>query len=520
MYPSKSSIDNWSKLGNAGWDWNTLAPYYRKFQTYIPPTEASKASLGVNYIDDSIQGHAGPIKSSYPNFVGPLVKAWPETFKNLGWNVTGDPISGTSIGGFNGPYTVNSDGCVRSHAGNEYYGPAANRPNLHLLTEALVEKIVCKKVPVGGVDVSISATGISYKKDGHGFTAKARKEVILAAGVFQTPQILELSGIGSSQLLSKMGIDVLVDNPNIGENLQDHGMTGLCVEVKEEIPTADMRRDPDFLKTAKEMYEKERSGPLTAGFPSFAFMPLAGWVPGENESTISEMFDHYLGTDSNLSNRPSQEQQYALLRSMLQSSSEASIQHCLAASQVHFDKSTYSDVFSVTQPGHYLALLVSLPHPFSHGNIHIKSKSPTDLPLLDPKFMSHPLDPEIMGRHMMALEQIFATEPIASLIKPGGRRLPLGSDLSTLEKAKEHCRRNLRSTSHPCGTCAMLPEEKGGVVDTRLRVYGVKGLRIVDASVFPMVPRGNIQSSVYAVAERAADLIKEDWHLGSKPLVP
>ena len=114
---------------------------------------------------------------------------------------------------------------------------------------------------------------------------------------------------------------------------------------------------------------------------------------------------------------------------------------------------------------------------------------------------------------MMALEQIIATEPLASLVKPGGQRLPLGSDLGTLEQAKEHCKRNLRSTSHPCGTCAMLPEDKGGVVDTHLKVYGVRGLRVVDASVFPMVPRGNIQSTVYAVAERAADLVKEEWHL-------
>ena len=97
MYPSRSSIDNWAKLGNNGWDWDNLAPYYRKFHTYTPPTEASKASLGVDYIDDSLQDRSGPIKSSYPGFVGPLVKAWPETFKNLGWNVTGDPISGTSL---------------------------------------------------------------------------------------------------------------------------------------------------------------------------------------------------------------------------------------------------------------------------------------------------------------------------------------------------------------------------------------------------------------------------------------
>ena len=366
---------------------------------------------------------------------------------------------------------MNSDGCIRSHAGNEYYGHIANRSNLHLRTEAMVGKIVLEKIPNEGGAASINATGVSYMKDGQEITAKTRKEVILAAGVFQTPQLLELSGIGSSQLLDRFGIDVHIDNPSVGENLQDHCMTGLCVEVKEEVPTGDMRRDPEFLKAAKELYDKQRTGPLTAGFPSFAFMPLAGWVPGLSDSAISKIFDDHLELKTEHPTRPSQQQQYTYLRSMIESSSEASIQLCLGATQVHFDKSTYSDVFSVTEPGHYMAFLVSLPHPFPHGNIHIQSKSPTDLPLLDPKFMSHPLDPEIMGRHMMALEKIIATEPLASLVKPGGQRLPIGSDLSTLEKAKEHCRKNLRSTSHPCGTCAMLPKDKGGVVDTQLKVY-------------------------------------------------
>lgn len=489
-----------------------MAPYYRKFQTYNPPSEASKASLGVDYIDDSIQGSSGPIKSSYPDFVGTLVKAWPETFKNLGWNVTGDPISGTSIGGFSGPYTVDPKERVRSHAGNEYYSPVAERPNLHLLTEVMVEKIILKEAKGEKGVTSVTATGVYYMKNGQQHAAKARKEVILAAGVFQTPQLLELSGIGSSRILNNHGINVIVNNPNVGENLQDHCMTGICVQVKDEVPTGDMRRDPDFLKAAKELYEKHRTGPLTAGFPSFAFMPLAGWAPDSGEP-IAKVLDKHLNYNSHPETRPSQQEQYACLRSIIESSNEASIQLCLGASQVHFDKSTYIDVFSVTQPGNYLALLVSLPHPFSHGYVHINSNSSTDLPTLDPRFMSHPLDSEIMGRHMMALEKIVATEPMLSLVKPGGQRLPLGSDLSTLESAKEHCRRNLRSTSHPCGTCAMLPQDKGGVVDSILKVYGVKGLRIVDASIFPMVPRGNIQSTVYAVAERVADLVKKEWHL-------
>lgn len=352
----------------------------------------------------------------------------------------------------------------------------------------------------------------------------ARREVILAAGVFQTPQLLELSGIGSPKLLEKHGVEVLLPNPNVGENLQDHAMTGLCAEVIDDVPTGDLRRDPNFKAKAMEMYEKQRTGPLTAGFPSFAFLPLAGWAEGK-DTDIAALLRHGESTLPNTEDgRPSREQQAQLIRSMISSPNEASVQLCLGASQVHFDKSTYSDVFAVTEPENFAAILVSLPHPFSAGTVHINSPDPRQLPVVDPKFMSHPLDREVLGRHMKALDQLLAAEPFANLLKTGGRRLPAGSPLfapeaaesesKRLEAAKEHARTYIRSTSHPIGTCAMLPKDKGGVVDERLRVYGVRNLRIVDASVFPMVPRGNIQSTVYAVAERAADFVKEEW--GSK----
>ena len=512
VYPNRSSIDCWGKLGNKGWDWDVLSPYYRKFQTYMPPSELSRTSLTVDYVDDSIQGSSGPIKSSYPEFVGPLAKAWPGTFRNLGWNMTGDPISGSSLGAFNGPYTVNPDGRERSHAGNEYYVPVSGRNNLHLMTNVSVERIMFEAAPPPSGEVI--AHGVQVVRNNERHTILAKKEVVLAAGVFQSPQLLELSGIGAPQILKRFGIEVVVSNPNVGTNLQDHCMTGVCYEVKDGVPTADMRRDPNFGASAKEQYEKSRSGPLTSGITSLAFMPLKNWVPtDQSEPDISQVLDQNLSNaDQTVDpSGPAIHEQHSLIRSIVENPTEASIQLCLAPSQMHFDKSTYQEVFAVTQPGGFVAFLVSLPHPFSHGSVHIGSNSYRDPPIIDPKFMSHPLDAEIMGRHMLALEKIVNTEPLADLVKPGGRVLPLGTDLTTLDKAKEHCKSNLRSTSHPCGTCAMLPREKGGVVDERLRVYGVKGLRIVDASIFPMVPRGNIQSTVYAVAERAADLIKADW---------
>ncbi|KAL8828360.1 MAG: hypothetical protein Q9170_006639 [Blastenia crenularia] len=425
-------------------------------------------------------------------------------------------MSGNSIGGFSGPYTVDPKERMRSHAGSAYYAPIADRSNLTLATGVLVEKLLVDEDYETG---RLRAKGVLVAGRETKRVIKARKEVLLAAGVFQTPQLLELSGIGGAELLRGLGIELLLDNVNVGENLQDQAMTGLCAEVQDDLPTGDLRRDPQFKAKAMEMYEQQRTGPLTAGFPSFAFLPLAGWALDTNVEPLLKK--HTFQNVQNKDVRPSREEQEQLLRSIVTSSNEASVQLCLATSQVHFDKSSYEEVFAVTEPENYAAILVSLPHPFSAGTVHINSRDPRRLPIADPRFMSHPLDAEVLGHHVKALDQFLEAEPFTNLLKPGGRRLPAGSPLfapeaihdktKTLDAAREHARTYVRSTSHPVGTCSMLPKDKGGVVDTRLKIYGIQDLRIVDASVFPMVPRGNIQSTVYAVAERAADFVKEQW---------
>lgn len=160
--------------------------------------------------------------------------------------------------------------------------------------------------------------------------------------------------------------------------------------------------------------------------------------------------------------------------------------------------------------GEYVSLFSMLSHTFSRGSVHITSSDVTTKPKIDFKYYSHPLDLEIHARHIMQLEKILQTEPMSSYIKPGGKRLPEGYDTSSVAGAKDLLRAFSTTNYHPCGTCSMMPEEVGGVVDERLRVYGTQNLRIVDASIMPIIPRGNIITTVYAVAEKAADLIIEE----------
>ena len=131
-------------------------------------------------------------------------------------------------------------------------------------------------------------------------------------------------------------------------------------------------------------------------------------------------------------------------------------------------------------------------------------------PIFDPRFFSHPLDLELHARHVRALETIAWTEPMASLLKVDGRRLQSSSQDITLEKARELARNRIIAHYHVAGTAARMPRERGGVVDSHLKVYSTQNLRIVDASIFPLIPRGNIQATVYAVAEKAADIVAAD----------
>ncbi|KAG9186620.1 hypothetical protein G6011_09728 [Alternaria panax] len=163
-----------------------------------------------------------------------------------------------------------------------------------------------------------------------------------------------------------------------------------------------------------------------------------------------------------------------------------------------------------SNPKNFITILAVNNHSFSRGFCHVRSADSKEKPILDPQYLSNPLDLEILARYTQFIETVVKTEPFASLLKPSGR-LPEGKEATDLDAAKDIVKERLLSTFHLIGTCAMMPRELNGVVDSRLKVHGTKDLRVVDASIFPMETLGNIQATVYAVAENAADLIEEGW---------
>lgn len=507
VYNSESGFNAWETLGNPGWNWESMKPYLKRFHTYKPQKGPIESEIFDHCrVDEVLNGDNGPIVTSFHGWA-PSDTDFYEAVRKISRD---NNIDEKYFGGSASPASIDPVTKTRSYVGNTYYNPeVATRPNLRIVTEAVVQRIVLEK------GEQVTASGVEFvSKAREKIIAKAGKEVLLTAGAFGSPQILELSGIGSLELLKSHGIEVVVDNPNVGENLQDHGVSSVSFEVADGVPTADvMKRDPSVFPALMEMYQKDRAGPLASHFTVSAFMPTPGppLFGPSGKKALSEI----LAQNSNPYAHPNEKEFEALLCDIY-SKPDGSSGHFFRAS-IQFNISDYSTITDYTTPKYpenYFSLFCSGNFLFSRGNVHIISSSASDKPAVDPRYLSHPLDLEIMARHIQWLHTLINTAPFSKHFKKGGATIPRSwpSDKEpTLEKAKEIVKERYLSNFHPTGTCAMLPKEKGGVVDGKLKVYGVKGLRVVDASIFPLSTQGNPITTVYAVAERAVDIIREDW---------
>ncbi|KAI0394109.1 hypothetical protein F5Y17DRAFT_429444 [Xylariaceae sp. FL0594] len=516
MFPSRTNLDTWGKMGNKGWSYDDLAPYFRKFATSHPPSEAIRQTLGglAYYQDGEEMKGDGPVQLSFDDQYSVMNERWFKTFAAMGLEMKTDPRSGRAYGAFQNSSTIESGSNVRSSAVTAYYtDEVAKRPNLKVLMETTVQKITTEVR-----DGEVVATGVQVKdKDGHLATLLANREVILAAGTIRTPQLLELSGIGDRLLLESLGIDVLIDNPNVGEHMQDHLMTSQQFPVKKDYPSADRLRDPARFQSAFEQYTTTKQGPLAGMGTSVAYVPLADRNGVMTSAERKALFDKYLGktTPSGAALSPVLKREYKLIRDLLEAEEEPAIQYlCFPGSlTVTTHPDTLTDMFTSHAPYDCIGILSLLNHPFSRGSVHISSPDVSVPPTWDPNYCSHPLDLEILARTVGFVEKIVTTPPYSDMIDTSLKRLPdaTGDDLET---AKEIVRARTVSCFHIAGTARMLPRELGGVVDERLVVHGTRNLRVVDASMIPLEPLGNIQTTVYAVAERAADLIKESRKSG------
>ena len=259
-HASQTDINDWGKLGNPGWSWDELDPYYKKSETYNPPTAEISRQIDTTYFVPSEHGTKGPVQDSFPPFYDDFYTSWVPTFDKLGLGPTGDPRGGLAIGAYSTIVSQDPQNASRSYSANAYWKPHADRPNFKVLTEAQATKMLFKDPK----ELPLRAKGVEFLANGKKYTASAKQEVIISAGAFQSPHLLELSGIGGKSLLGKHGIEVLYENPNVGENLQDHVLVPLTFEAASGESTFESFRNATIAAEAAEEYSKNHTGPFAA----------------------------------------------------------------------------------------------------------------------------------------------------------------------------------------------------------------------------------------------------------------
>ncbi|KDQ14400.1 hypothetical protein BOTBODRAFT_159613 [Botryobasidium botryosum FD-172 SS1] len=493
--PPAHDIDAFERLGNPGWNWDRFMRYSKKAETFQPPTaeEIEKYSY---YTNQGSHGSDGPLRTSFPSRLSRIEWAFHETFGNLGIKRQKDPMGGNITGLWTGVSTLDRDTGHRSYSANAYLAPNASRKNLQVLTAALATRLIF--APATDFD-GVRATGAEFLYDGGKTVVHAREEVILSAGTLKSSQILELSGIGDPNILAPLGIDVLVDLPGVGANIQEHIHTSMVVEIEksDEWETYDvLREDPQYAREQLELYKSSREGAYTMGIGSFAFLPLQTINPEAVERMAAS-----LATKIDKLKNPALREQWTL---QLEALKDKDIPDCEFVMMPQFLPPAISPPEARKK---YLTLLVALNHPLSRGTIHITSDDPIAHPAMDPHNLEQDEDLQMLVEMLKYLRRVTETDPLKSIIV---KELSPGPKIVNDEELKDFSRSTTGTLYHTAGSCSMLPREKGGVVDHKLKVYGTTNVRVVDMSILPLHVMAHTQGVVYAMAEQAADIIKED----------
>ena len=433
-------FDAWAALGNPGWGWAEVLASYRRIERH---------ALG----ETELHGGRGPVTiTDITRMAHPLTAVFLAAGQQAGLALNPD-LNGISCEGV-GTYQITTARGRRVSAARAYLWPARRRDGLTVQTEALATRILFE---------GRRAVGVEYRQHGALHRAFAAREVILSAGAFNTPQLLQLSGIGPAALLRAHGIAVVADRPAVGRNLQDH----LCYD---------------------HVYRSRR--------------------PSLNDTLLS------------LSGRARAALQYALFRagplalSVNQGGGfwRSAPEVARPDIQLYFSPLSYErakpGVRALMRPDPFSGFSTSVSpcRPTSRGHVAIASADPAAPPEIVPNYLATDQDAAAMLAGARFLRRLAATEAFAALI---AAELKPGPDVSADADLLADVRARAYSVFHPCGTCRMGPAPAEAVVDARLRVYGIGGLRVADASIFPLIPSGNINAPSMMVGERAADLIGE-----------
>jgi choline dehydrogenase-like flavoprotein len=489
---SAADYDAWELLGNPGWNWNSLLQYFKKSTTFTPPSQANIKEFGITY-DASYYGSSGPVQASFPNFEYEDTKKIWAAFKAGNIPLPKEHAAGNAVGAYWTPTSLQPKTQTRSSAKNAYYDPVKSRSNLVLATGKKVNEVLFDQSFLSWI--SPKATGVQYvSTEGTVGKVYAKQEVILAAGSVFTPQLLQLSGIGPRDVLQAAGIRVKRDLSAVGANMQDHPNANVIFDLKNLAKiNVFSGQDPTYNATAWKEYETNRNGPLTqAHGSSLAFLSLSSIT--EKASTIVSS----IKVQNILSSLPAiYGNDQNLLRGILkQRDIIANLMGSLNAAAGEFPMTPFGLAISALQ------------RPLSRGSINIDPKNKYGNPIVQFNTFSNPIDRQILVEMIRWTRKHWAKKELAMYspveISPGAQFQTDDEIIDALIQQNGLS----ASFAHMSGTCSMMPELLGGCVASDLMVHGTRQLSVVDASIIPLIPATHLQATMYAVAEKAADIIK------------
>ncbi|RYP16596.1 hypothetical protein DL765_005057 [Monosporascus sp. GIB2] len=485
---SKADYDAWEALGNEGWGWDGLLPYFRKSTNFTPPSPGLAEDFDIQW-DPEAYGR-GPLQIGFPSMLYPDLRNITSTWTARGVPMPGTPASGDAIGFLWIPNTLDTRSGTRCHARVAYYDPIADRPNLHLITGEEVVEILFDSPRLTAIGVKMIS-----RNDGTVRNAYASKEVVLAAGAISTPKLLQLSGIGPPIALEEAGVKVKRELAAVGANFQDHpafntswSFSNLAFPNPNSIYT-----NATYNESAWEEYVTRHTGPYTiAFFNNAVFLPL------------SQLTSSYMAILDKIRNQTAAE----YLPSIYEDSPEL-LQGYKAQREILIDHFSREDAAPVEIfVGTPAITGGSIQTPLSRGTVTLDPVDPRRQPVVHYNALMNPVDRDLL-LGMVRYIRDFNQDPLLAGYFPV-ETLP-GESAQTDDEIMEAllATNGVRPTlAHPSCTCAMMPEEIGGCVSSDLLVYGTEKLSVVDASIMPLIPATHLQTTVYAVAEKASDIIK------------
>ena len=437
----KEDFDHWRQLGNHGWGYDDVLPYFRRSERQASTNRSTEAQY---------HGADGPLTvSDYPDR-NVLCHAFIEAAGQVGIRPNTD-FNGRRQEGA-GYYQITTRRGLRADTAAAYLSPARRRTNLKIITNTLVTSIRLEQS---------RATGVTYRRADRVTSVGTNAEVILCGGAVNSPQILQLSGIGDGAHLGRLGIMPTVDLPGVGKNLQDHLQAQLVFRSRQPVTINDDLKSVRRKAALALRYLTRREGPI-AGGPA----PAGAFLRSAPDVERADLQIHFLP--------------FSLSRPAV--------------------LDTFSGfTFNINQS-----------RPRSRGEVSISSANPREAPLIQPNYLADPIDQSVLVAGLKLGRTIAEARAFDdyrdSEIKPG-------AEAQSDDEILDHIRQTAGSIYHPVGTCRM-GSEADAVVDQELRVRGVQGLRVADASVMPTLVSGNTNAATIMIAEKAADLIRNSGQSG------